>query len=386
MTSNAIRRGLAPIVVAFFLPACATAPPKPTYQGPGAIFKAIRGRDADAVKVLLEQGADPKQRDSVGQFPLERAAFLGDTDVALVLLQGGATIRDAEENGRTALMAAALGGHLEMVQLLMDWGSDRDAGDRSGMTALDYAGRSGHSEIRDAILQRGVSRTQALTEIRHDCTKPLSPAQTWALATNAGSDELSDNTCAGLGGSDVFNSDNIKKRLEKDWKIRDHQGALDAIAKLNDEGQRKAYDEDRARTQKLGFRQLEAEVNKVARTNKKKALQIHAAWLSGSSLGPNGILAWDLCRVIWVAGHAYAAGYLTEDEAWAVILATACRIQANFKSWEEMRASYIDGRGYAYGTDHNQVEMKDVTAALLDPKNSGSPWIRIPWTQNLDCP
>src|SRR6202000_2382930 len=36
-------------------------------------------------------------------------------------------------------------------------------------------------------------------------------------------------------------------------------------------------------------------------------------------LGPQGLLAWDLARLVAVAGWGYVADYISEEEAWAAI-------------------------------------------------------------------
>lgn len=382
-----IRGSLAIVLfVGFLSQSCASTQitkQAPLRPAPGDILAAVEAHDAARVQALILAGGDPKERNQYEQFPLSQAAYHGDKDVVLALLQGGAPIRDSSTSNFTALMSAAMGGHLEVAELLMDWGVARDAADKDGLTALDYAARFGNTDIRAAIVKRGVMRTQPLTQIRQACGKPITPAQAWALAAYAGLDELNGEPCACLGGSDRFYPDKAKKGLESWWSITDHQTAVDMIKWLDDEGHHKQFEEDRARTKTFNLAQIQAEM--AAQTEPKRAARLQVAWMIGSRVGEKGILGWDLSRLIWVASHSFAAGYITEVEAWAAIMPAACKLQATFNSWVEFKASYLDGRYYWNGGEQDQVQMREIIEVLIAPKNLGSPWNRLSWSQDLGC-
>jgi ankyrin repeat protein len=152
-----------------------------------------RLRESDnAVKFLLEKGADPNTRDSDGRNALmvmsmenrslgNRLGFSERANVVLaariirgisggvpggvadsemeplpdralqligeVLLQAGCDVNAADSNGRTPLMYAALYNRPTAVQLLLKGGADIKAMDKGGMTALELAKQFGNQEI-----------------------------------------------------------------------------------------------------------------------------------------------------------------------------------------------------------------------------------------------
>ncbi|TAH53369.1 MAG: DUF1266 domain-containing protein [Treponema sp.] len=68
-------------------------------------------------------------------------------------------------------------------------------------------------------------------------------------------------------------------------------------------------------------------------------------------LGSRTIKAWDLGRLINVTRWAYAAGYITENEAWERILGMADELFALYASWEDYFAAYAAGRGFFGAND-----------------------------------
>ncbi len=100
----------------------------------------------------------------------------------------------------------------------------------------------------------------------------------------------------------------------------------------------------------------------------------------GTELGTRGLLAWDLGRLLAVAGWGYLAGYFTEDEAWRAIFPAATRLRATYTSWEEFGKHYRIGTLYADAASVGQVEA--ILAQLAAAPNS--PWRVTPW--RLDVP
>ena len=96
-------------------------------------------------------------------------------------------------------------------------------------------------------------------------------------------------------------------------------------------------------------------------------------------LGPRGLLAWDLGRLVAVAGWGYVADYISEQEAWSFIVPAAAQLQQAYQSWEDYGQAYVKG---AYAFDAN-------AGADCDPKyqmlitDSQSPWRTVPWNTAL---
>jgi ankyrin repeat protein len=152
----------------------------------------------NAVKILLEKGADPNTRDSEGRnalmvmsmehrssgdvYGLEfrripmpgRSAKLDVTRVPVeqitsaepdkalqligeALLRAGCDINVADSNGRTPLMYAVRYQRPTAVRLLLERGANEKLKDKSGLTALDLAKQFGNKEI--------INRLMGITEV-----------------------------------------------------------------------------------------------------------------------------------------------------------------------------------------------------------------------------
>jgi len=97
------------------------------------------GYDA-VVKLLLDNGADPKMDDCVA---LRAASFMGHTNVVRMLLEEDLGM-DVQARDNQALRDAAKGGHLAVVRMLLMRGARADARD---FEAVREAVSRGHSKV-----------------------------------------------------------------------------------------------------------------------------------------------------------------------------------------------------------------------------------------------
>ncbi len=142
--------------------------------GTTPLLRAARAGDADAMRLLIARGADPKiatgsdvpqdvsqpaRRQPGGINPLMAAAGLGskeeDTvgrkktdadaiDAIQICLDAGVDVNAVDGRGQTALYGAALQGYDRIVAFLLSKGADPKIKDQRGFTALDAAeGKAG---------------------------------------------------------------------------------------------------------------------------------------------------------------------------------------------------------------------------------------------------
>src|SRR6185295_248983 len=91
--------------------------PNERVDGKAPLLAAAGERCADAVAVLLDQGADVNVKDSDGRTPLIIAAAGGMLEVARVLLQRGADMNVSDLLERSAWMYASMANREEMAAL-----------------------------------------------------------------------------------------------------------------------------------------------------------------------------------------------------------------------------------------------------------------------------
>jgi ankyrin repeat protein len=114
---------------------------------------ALRRGDVQAMRQLLDEGADIDARDEHGQTALMCAARDGQTGVVRLLADRGAALNHAAKYNLTALMLAVVRGHPEIVHVLVEAGADvttkgRGAPGFAGKTALELAVDGGDMEMQ----------------------------------------------------------------------------------------------------------------------------------------------------------------------------------------------------------------------------------------------
>src|SRR5262245_47591124 len=90
------------------------------------LIRAVADGDLEAVRLLLDRGADPNLWLG-GNLPLVKAAELGHEEIVSLLLDRGATIDQIVPAWQNALIRASAKGHLEVVKLLVARGADVNA-------------------------------------------------------------------------------------------------------------------------------------------------------------------------------------------------------------------------------------------------------------------
>ena len=99
------------------------------------VADAAKRGDADAVRALLEQGADVQTPHADGMSALHWAAQRNDLEIAQVLICAGANLEAATRLGQhTSLHVAAKSGHAPVVRALLESGSNPNAITTSGTT------------------------------------------------------------------------------------------------------------------------------------------------------------------------------------------------------------------------------------------------------------
>jgi beta-lactamase regulating signal transducer with metallopeptidase domain len=138
-----------------------------TFDGDGtALLITAKYGHVEAVRYLLDRGADPNVPSDGDGNPLIAAASRNQRATAALLLDRRARIDDIVDGDETALITAARMGHVEMVRFLIDRGAnvnlgvevDTNEGDRvvhERRTALRMARRAGSAEMVDMLLKAG---------------------------------------------------------------------------------------------------------------------------------------------------------------------------------------------------------------------------------------
>jgi hypothetical protein len=155
--------------------------------------------------------------------------------------------------------------------------------------------------------------------------------------------------------------------LKDSWGVTDADTLRDRVAWLTTEGHTAEYRETCARFDALPAHERESE------------LRLMFVGRFRSEVGEQGLLAWDRVRVINVVGWGFLAGYVTEAEAWDLILPAARACQRAYGSWQELGRHYLLGMAF-WGPGHLERAQPAFDGLVAD--RSG-PWQTIPWATPL---
>jgi ankyrin repeat protein len=138
---------------------------KESHRGQTALMWAAAEKHPEVVQALVQQRADVHARSTTGFTPLLFAAQQGDIESARILLSAGANVNETAPGGMTPLLIAASSGRGPLATFLLDQGADANAADSRGYTALHYsASNRGLLETLKTLLARGANPNAQLAK------------------------------------------------------------------------------------------------------------------------------------------------------------------------------------------------------------------------------
>ena len=210
----------------------------------------------------------------------------------------------------------------------------------------------------------------------------------WAIATIGIITEMNNDRHDLLGGCEKSEENSIRVReklLKKWWGIENREKLIETLNWLNESGHRKRmYDEGKA-LNALSQKEVIDVLNKY-KSNEQIHQRLYEAYWGFNAYGEKSILAWDYCRYIALCGWGFVANYLSEEEAWALIMPKAIELQGNFTSWGGMADNYLHGRAYwSWKQTVGSKRPGHKAWRALGWDNPDSPWKKYDWNMDLSC-
>jgi len=129
---------------------------------PDAFFQAIGDHKAEAVKLFIQAGMSPNQKNDQNRYALNHAVLFcsyapaESGEVILALIAGKADVKTKDpDNGTTALVGSVQSCNVAVVEALIKAGSDLTAKSNGGATALQLANIYQRPEIAAALTKAG---------------------------------------------------------------------------------------------------------------------------------------------------------------------------------------------------------------------------------------
>ncbi len=213
----------------------------------------------------------------------------------------------------------------------------------------------------------------------------LSPAQLWCLATSAILTERNGGRHDTLhsNGNQKDEIDALQHILKRDWSITSKKDLLDTLQWLETDGHNTGY----MNLQQQLTTMSETEIAHYTDANQNNS-KLHSSLILVKNyrrrLRKGGIRAWDDGRYISLCRWGATSGYITEDEAWSLMIPIGQQIQCSFKDWYSFGISYIAGRQYwrsQLSQEHAKTQMEYFYTLFHEQY---SPWRVIAWNTELN--
>jgi len=237
------------------------------------------------------------------------------------------------------------------------------------------------------ILQKVVSESDYPTSVSrliregHHEEVP-SDIKSWALGCAGVLWERNHDRYDSLAGEDV-NDRNIrarKKLLSDSWGIENRADLFGVLRRLDETGHRDGFEDLGKYVSVLGEWEY-IRFLLMNMMNAERLYEIKTAKKHYEELGEKGILGWDYSRYICLCRWGYEVGYITEEEAWKLIIPAAWKLQEKFDSWEDLGCNYLIGREFWGGGADSTYKFEDAYQRLIDMPSS--PWNRYDWYMDL---
>jgi ankyrin repeat protein len=178
------------------------------------------------------------------------------------------------------------------------------------------------------------------------------------------------------GGSTL----STKLTLQNWWGISNRDDLLRTLDWIDQGGHRQMFSTLGARTSNLSPDELSKAIGKLSPEDANSILVAHRY---NEKYAAQSITGWDYARYINLCRWGVAAGYISEEEAWAHAMHAAAILQQTFTSWSEFGENYLVGREF-WSLRQTKIDgqaMRTIYRKLLNDPDS--PWRRIPWSLPL---
>lgn len=121
------------------------------------IVEAAKAGNREAIRALLQKGANANDADGDGSTALHWASYLNDAQAVDMLVRAGAKPNAATDLGVTALWNASQNGSDAIVKRLLDAGANPNLALLSGETPLMMAARGGYAGVAQLLVGKGAN-------------------------------------------------------------------------------------------------------------------------------------------------------------------------------------------------------------------------------------
>lgn len=117
-----------------------------------ALHDAIRAKDIDSAKQMINAQVHINAQDTSGYTPLHLTAVYNQPEIAQLLIDNKAVVNSEDKYGDTPLIDASRNNYFKVARLLVCNNAQRGAQDRNGQTPLHYASQAKNADMVELLL------------------------------------------------------------------------------------------------------------------------------------------------------------------------------------------------------------------------------------------
>lgn len=217
-------------------------------------------------------------------------------------------------------------------------------------------------------------------------TENLTEAQLWMIALSAILNEQNGYSHDSIYGGRQRSAEQIKinkECLERDWNISNRQTLMDSLDWLWEDGHRSDFLKARSFFSALSENGQNDYLKAISKES-DRYIQYHLIKAYDKKLPQAGILAWDFGRYVFLCRDGAFLGYISNQEAFELMLKVAKVIQKSYLSWKEYGLAYMAGRQFwlkNLSSDSAHWHTNYLSKMLFD---KDSPWVKLDWSTKLE--
>jgi len=183
------------------------------------------------------------------------------------------------------------------------------------------------------------------------------------------------------------NKDNWLETLRRDWDIKNRVELLETLERMENSGHaatlKNIQDIIQETIQGNGNFSMFTMYNQY-QLNARQYNYLKFTVMNWNIFSNRSILAWDWGRMISLCRWGYQVGFLTEKEAWEIIMYFASRIQELYNSWEDYGFDYFMGRVFwASGSGDDMTYLLETAPIYNRLIQESGHWHGLKWDINL---
>ncbi len=121
-------------------------------KGMTTLMQASIAFNSDAIKILIEKGADVKRINNRGQDTLTLVSHHCKPEITKLFIEKDADVNNISQFGESAIINSAYAGCTENMQLLLEAGADKETKNSKGETPIMVAAMMGHTDVVNVLI------------------------------------------------------------------------------------------------------------------------------------------------------------------------------------------------------------------------------------------